>query len=558
MNNLLNLKQASDALAYGAEQGRKMREMQPSIFERALTGMKNAYGAVDQFVGTGLNNVGNFLANPNEWARQVELERQRDNTILPTDEQMAHMRFAMTNPTSVMAQGAYEPMIEKAQNIVGTGTMQNVGKVPLSQLTSRGLQTDPPGIQASGVVSKYDVPAGSRQEYLGAAPDRSDVSYVRYMPAKGTSHRLQIALSNLDAPGNPIKAKMIAQVRKGQQMGGDDWYNTEELRNWFIDALGAERGDAEWRQFMYLMGASSPGAKVPQNIRIASYMRKRMSEDPDYIFDLLEADSKEAGIALSKLREEGFGHQQGGLQEKVLGSQMRGEWAGDPDIVGTGFPQSQGSWVKNPKAKGYVHSLMGGQRNSALDIHFTRYFGMASDSPEWLKTTGDVSQEFKDFIWAKYPKARKYFGKRKWKNKQGQPEEAITFKPKKAVESGDVPFEDIKEYPSVWDDAPRDVEYGAMEQWVADTAREMGMTPAQFQANLWLGAADETGVDRMSRGTFMEIFRRRAAATAKERGTTVEKVIDDFIRKNGTLALLGAVGIPAAMSQMQQEEDLSL
>ena len=30
---------------------------------------------------------------------------------------------------------------------------------------------------------------------------------------------------------------------EGSKIGGLDWYNTEELRDWFINALGKESGD---------------------------------------------------------------------------------------------------------------------------------------------------------------------------------------------------------------------------------------------------------------------------------------------------------------------------
>jgi hypothetical protein len=49
-------------------------------------------------------------------------------------------------------------------------------------------------------------------------------------------------------------------------MGGPDWYNTEELRDWMIGSLGEVEGDKQWREYMELMGTTSTGAKVPQNI----------------------------------------------------------------------------------------------------------------------------------------------------------------------------------------------------------------------------------------------------------------------------------------------------
>lgn len=389
------------------------------------------------------------------------------------------------------------------------------------------LRNVPEGGRA-GRLDKFEVPAGSRPEYLGAAPDRSDISYLRYTPARGAGERVEASIAALRDPNNPARLGMLEDIRRGQEMGGDSWYNTEELRDWFIDYWGPERGDAEWREFMYLVGATSPGSNVDANLKNASGVRLRLNEDPTYIDRLLEVEGIEDARVLGRERKKGYGHITQGVQELNVARQQQGRWEGFPDNA----PPAQGSWVQNPKPKGFANSLLGNRRNMAADLHFTRAFGMATQDPRWLGTSGDVSDEFHDALVKANPKSNKWFGKRHDGEK-----DVWTFKPRQAVESGDVRLDEIADYPTIWEDKPKDIEYGAIEKFVADLARELGMTPAQLQANLWLGAAARTNVAPESLGTFMEIIRNRAAKTAAQEGISVKDVFDRFIKGTGTLML---------------------
>jgi len=140
-------------------------------------------------------------------------------------------------------------------------------------------------------LSMYDAPAGSKPEYRGAAPDRSDLTYLRYKPAKGYSERVQTSLEALRDPENPVRAELLKDIRRGEEIGGNDWYNTEELRDWFVGELGEAQGDAEWREFLYLMGTTSPGSNVPMNMASASATRGRFFNDPEYVDQLLNVEN---------------------------------------------------------------------------------------------------------------------------------------------------------------------------------------------------------------------------------------------------------------------------
>jgi hypothetical protein len=77
---------------------------------------------------------------------------------------------------------------------------------------------------------------------------------------------------------------------------------------------------------------------------------------------------------------------------------------------------------------------------------------------------------------------------------------------------------------------PSDTEYGFLERLQQAQAEKLGMTPAQYQASLWLGGAGQTGVKSMQQPTALAHIEARIAKTAKDRGQTKEQVLKDMIR----------------------------
>jgi len=402
----------------------------------------------------------------------------------------------------------------------------------------------------------YEAAPFSKPEYSGAAPDRSKLTFLRYKP-KNLSPRMVSALEAIDAPNSAFKAEMIKDIKRGQELGGDSWYNTEELRDWFVNELGEKNGDAHWRHFMSLMGTTSPGSKVDANIGNAAFVRKRMLDNEvvpgsnkTYLEALKDVTKLDDAQILAKTRAEGFGHKTGGAQEMATARYVQGGYEGSTQ---PGVALTKSSMVENPKPKGFTQSLIGNQTNIAADLHFTRYMAMASGSPDWLGNSADVGKQFKEEILAQYPKAKKYFTSRK----VGDNVQDV-FAPKKAVKDGVVPMDAIKDQPTVWTDRPNDNEYAAFEEYIRKLADELDMTPSQVQANLWMGAADRTGVDATSQGTFMELFRTRAAKRAEKEGITQAQAIRNFIRNEGSgllalpIAAGGAYNIYGGMNEENQ------
>ena len=398
-------------------------------------------------------------------------------------------------------------------------------------------------------LSMYDAPAGFKPEYRGAAPDRSDLTYLRYKPAKGYSDRVNSSLEALRDPDNPIRAELLKDIRRGEEIGGNDWYNTEELRDWFVTELGEAQGDAEWREFLYLMGTTSPGSNVPMNIASASATRGRFFTDPDYVDALLNVESLKDAQEIAKTRPKGYGHKTAGLQEMNTAKLLKGQYGAlpEPDISA-----GKGSWTEQPKPKGFSNSLLGNRRNIAADLHFTRYMAMASKHPDWLNTGTDVGYDFMENVINTFPEAEKYFSIRKFKS--GKVEKEIpSFNFKKAAKEGaidlNIAIDDtgktIADVPQAWAQMPNANEYGAFEDFINELAGEIGQTPAQVQANMWMGGADRTGVAEESQGTFMELIRERAKKKAIKDNTTPNQVLQNFIRNGGFLSLIGGTGLGA-------------
>lgn len=397
---------------------------------------------------------------------------------------------------------------------------------------------------AVGLLDMLKKPPGSDPRYRGVAPNRTDFTFMRYNPAK-LPERLQKSLAALRNPDNPMRKDMLETIEAGLEVG-EDWYNTEELRDWFIMGHGPEEGNRQWAEYIDLVGATSPGSKVPANIGNASAVRNRLYTDPEYLTQLQNVQKLDQGRALAKNRQPGYGHKTAGLQELVVARQQQGlfDASAEPGVAAT-----KSSMVVNPKPKGFGQSLKGSEKNIAADLHFTRYFAMASMDPDWLATGGtEVGQEFADKIIAAYPKSKKYFTT----NKMGDP----SFNPKAAVNDGVVPIEAISDNPGVWAQMPRDAEYGAMEDFMFELGNELGLTGPQVQAALWMGAARKTGVDPTSQTTFMGAIRDRADIQAANRGQTREQVLFDFIMNKGlltgaTAAPFGVLGLSGANNQAQ-------
>jgi hypothetical protein len=434
-------------------------------------------------------------------------------------------------------------MATRPRNALAAGAARPDTRAP------RGM-TPPPAAPASKPPSMYDLPAGSDPRYLGAAPDRSAMTFLRYKPKK-VSERMQRAEAAMLDANNPIRQQMMKDIEAGRNFKGADWYTSEELRDWFVTELGPEQGHKEWDDFIRLMGSSSAGSNVLTNIKNASAVRRMQSLNPEvpgagktYNDFLRQTDGIEnfgptATGREQMLGEAGYGHRYNKLHEMTTGKQMRGEWEGNPE---PGTPSAKGSWVENPKPKGFYNSFTGNPNNIAADLHFTRYMGMASDHPDWLVNGAEVSNTFRDKMLAANPAIAPFFRSKKVKDKV-----LPVFDANDAAKAGVFDMKQAADEPAVWTPMPNENEYGVMERLMSQVGKDVGLTAPQVQAALWMGAAERTGVHKDSLGTFMELIRRRADDRATKTGSTREDVLRKFIREKGLLAN-PATGSPAALT----------
>jgi hypothetical protein len=290
-----------------------------------------------------------------------------------------------------------------------------------------------------------------------------------------------------------LAAKLRFVAEKGANAGGAYWYNAEPLRLAFVKELGEQEGNEIFKRYMSIVGATSAGSEVGQNVRAGSYyhFKERAGEPVQSSKDLISP----------------YGHKM--QQAHVSGYRGLGEHGEGTTLN----PETQ------PKRSSFVENLGGNQQPVTIDKHNVRLIAMLSKNPEFLNTTtvADVN----------YPKLGIVKGEsRNWRDE---------------VKSGRITMDQAIEHPHMWQDTPDPVHYGALEAWQQKLAKEMGLTPAQFQAALWVGGGRVTGL-RSLPTSFMGIVENRLAQTAQKRGITPQQALQDWITNKAPLLSVGAAG----------------
>lgn len=445
----------------------------------------------------------------------------------------------------------YEKFIER-MNQPGPGP-----EVVGSNLGNFGQNGGPSMLNVSGDVSTVNMPEGSLPQYTGAAPNRTE-PYQRYRP-KNTTDRMQRLEAAVADPDNPINQVFDNYIEKGKDLAGPDWYNTEELRDWFVSTLGEKEGDAQWREYMELIGTTSTGAKVPQNIRMASFYRALSPKDRAAVAQIVKDEGitpKAAAARLGVTPENtpdnyAYGHLKQRNQAGNVVNREAGTWdrAVPEDLTGAALSKYLQA---NPKVKGFGNDLLGDDTNIAADMHFMRMLAMADGGGDFLnaqaKLSGENAEIAAQVIGPK--RIKKYTNTRKV---NGKPVSEINLF--KAWQDGHIkdtsPFQKM---PTAWADTPKANEYAAYEDMANRVAETYGMTPAQFQASLWMGAGDMTGLADESQGTFMNLFRRSLDKRAEERGLSREEMLLDFLYNKSPLAVGGA-GVLGGLQMQNQQND---
>jgi hypothetical protein len=395
-------------------------------------------------------------------------------------------------------------------------------------------------------LGSIDAPAGSRPEYRGAAPNRT-TEYPRYVPGKHTD-RMGRLIASADDPKSPLQGMFDSYIERGKRLGGSDWYNTEELRDWLVDAYGEAEGDALWRDYIDMVGATSTGSDVPSNLRNASFYfvlprdQRRAVAERVAQGGITPADAaRELGLDVPNMPDNyRYGHVMQGNHAKNVMGLLDGAWSETPP---EGLTKGQLSdWLKaNPKVKGFRNDLLGSERNIAADKHFMRLLAMSDGGVDFLGQQAQLSGANLEKLRAAYGEAIEPYIKTRKTGTGQMITEANLYK---AAQDGVIRDTELfRDVPQAWLDVPNANEYAALEEMANRLASRYDMTPAQFQASLWMGAGDLTGLADESQGTFMELLRRRLDARAAERGVDRRTQFLDFAARRSPLAVGGmAVG----------------
>lgn len=426
----------------------------------------------------------------------------------------------------------------------------------LSDMIAGIGHNNPPLDMRMRPIDSVDNPAGSNPRYRGAAPNRTQ-TYPRYRP-KQTTARMQRLEASIADQNNPINSVFDTYIDKGKKLGGEDWYNTEELRDWMVDVLGEADGDKQWREYIELIGTSSTGSKVPQNIRFASLYRALDPADRMRVAQIVKDEgvrpldaAKRLGVMPANSPSDfKYGHlKQRGHAGNVLNREA-GYWEREVPEELTGAARTK--WLQaNPKVKGFGNDLLGDDTNIAADMHFMRMLAMSDGGGDFLsaqaKLSGDNAKIAADVIGPR--KIKKYTSTRMVNGKEMS--EINLFKAWKDGHIKDTsPFQEI---PTAWSDTPKANEYAAYEDMANRVSSKYDMTPAQFQASLWMGAGDITGLADESQGTFMQLFRKSLDKRAGERGLSRKGMLKDFIDNKAVLSVpFGGFG---ALSSMGEDKE---
>lgn len=404
------------------------------------------------------------------------------------------------------------------------------------------------GPSVRSLLDTVDLPPGSDPRYVGAAPDRAPGSFQRYVPARGSSARTQRLRGMLEDVNSPINQTIDQYVQRGIGLGGPDWYNTEELRDWFIGVLGEAEGDARWREYIDLIGATSATSAVPPNLRNASFYYVLSPEDRARVAERVSQGgitpgdaARELGIDVPNMPDDyRYGHIAQRLQANNVLSQIAGEWSRDVPEGLTGSALSR--WLQaNPKVKGFANDLLGDRQNIAADKHFMRMLAMADGGVDFLSDQAQLSAENLALLREAYGAAIDPYVRTRL-TRTGQPITHVNLR--RAGADGVISDTSMfRSMPTAWEDTPNDNEYAALEELAGMAAERFGMTPAQFQASLWMGAGDLTGLADESQGTAMQLFRNVLDNRAQQLGTDRRGLLEMFINRQAPLAVPMGVGL---------------
>lgn len=271
---------------------------------------------------------------------------------------------------------------------------------------------------------------------------------------------------------------------------------------------------------MDAVAATSPRSTVQDNIRTASYYH--------YL--------RENGLPLPEKPAKGYGSVAQDLHRANMDNLVQ-----------------NGTWdaFKNPKPTSFSQNLQGNQSVATIDTHNFRLPGIMSGNPDFLATsvksgTKGNRETVAAALARRYPNLPQeeidHAVRLVPKRGEGAPNLA-NYRPQDWVKKGYITMEEAQQDPVLWATKPNANEYAHYEDWQRQQAAKMGISPAQYQAAMWLGGGEETGLGSAAE-PFLRTFESRLKYTADRLGVPAKDVLDGLVR--GKLPLLSVGGAVSA------------
>jgi hypothetical protein len=349
---------------------------------------------------------------------------------------------------------------------------------------------NPASARPATVAETAANPAFFDYSRLHETPDVPQIDLPRYEPPRGVPARVQ------DLTADPaVREKMLGLINQGVESGAGNWYNTDPLRQSFVEELGKRQGAPAFQQYMDMVAATSPRSKVPENVRNASYY---------YTLARRGEPMPEVGTA----NPAPYGHLAQKLHQANAGA-----------VAGEGWNPLQ-----NPKPASFAQNLSGNFSPVTVDTHAFGLPAMLSEDPRFLARAMVLEK--------------------------GAP----PINPTEMFKTGELTMPQALERPVFWASKPNANEYGAMENYYKGLAREANIAPAQAQAAAWSAGGDITGLQSQANKPFIGFVEDRLRKTAAERGISMAEALSQMIRGKAPLLSVGGAGAVAAPLLRDQQQ----
>ena len=311
----------------------------------------------------------------------------------------------------------------------------------------------------------------------------------RYNPPRGLKERSAKAVKK-----KGVANALMRLAEKGSHQR--DWYKTKPLLTLYRAILGDKEGTEKFIKDIKIFSATSAGADVESNVKMSSYYQYLAEQG-------LPIEKPEKGTGYSSMTAD--------TQLKAVREYLE---QGDIDPL------------KNPKRYTFTSNFLGQEDYVTSDRHNMRTIGMLSKDPEFLKKSMTLNNKSEV---EKYEKLGFEISEAGGKYKKKK----IT--PYNEFQKGTLTMKQALKMPTLWVEAPEKTEYKGLEDFQRKLAKKMGMTPAEFQASVWFGAGEQTGV-RSPTERFIDTVEKRVRYTAEILGMDPRVVLRQYIKGEIPLA----------------------